>query len=60
MDHKEHDRAEHEEAQDEEGSIKDIMERKISELSDLQLRYTYSNASSTSEFSMYESSADQF
>ena len=37
------------------------MNRKISELSDLQLRYTYSNASSTSEFSMYEPTAsDQF
>ena len=39
---------------------KELLNRKISELSDLQLRYTYSNASSTSEFSMYEAVPDQF
>lgn len=32
----------------------------MSELSDLQLRYTYSNASSNSEFSMYETNSEQF
>jgi hypothetical protein len=32
----------------------------VSELSDLQLRYTYSNASSNSEFSMYETNSEQF
>lgn len=39
---------------------KELASRKISELSELQLRYTYSNASSTSEFSMYEPSGEQF
>ena len=39
---------------------KDYINRKISDLSDLQLRYTYSNASSTSEFSMYEQNNEQF
>ncbi len=35
--------------------------RKISELSDLHLRYTYSNTSSSSEFGQYENpSTEQF
>ena len=33
------------------------LNRKISELSDLHLRYTYSNASNNSEFSLYEKEA---